>query len=706
MVLDVGNQWRGVSGVPGLGVSIPRLRSAVVSNHPPGEFEASQRQQLDQWDKHVKKQSKLTTNRKKNKLSSTKSGPLDLSVVKVELPRVLLPHSTSCCGTNGGRSVGSRGSSHNWQSVVGSHKGSVHNQPTAGSPRSSALSPDQTRKHHSYNNKSDELFTVAASLPHVPSPARISHERNDGQRRVVSHHLSFRPVPPHLGHPIIPLHQQGHLYHRPPPHKLTLPSHRQSNGHRSLTKSLSLHKPVVHKPSFTNRFVGSEKHQRSSYPQQDRSSTSLPIPTSSNNCGAQCGIGYRARCSCSLKPPCELCCQAQYIHQNRRVVFNNESPIDSLPDCSPLLGGDCSPLAGNSPPCPGNEPVLGCDNCHCHLLHPHSRYSAQGSHKDYHHQQLLEDDDQYKLVREAEGDYSYAYSDSVSPAFLIRVGDLGGGNYPAKKEGNYTENIYEEIKVGSKAHDNKESVTISEDSSCSKTKLRRAMEKVARSSIRSMRRYSGKDKEEESENKEFHLSISKGRKKQLLDRAKMSGSGWDCADPNDEDVFTPSDDIQEDSGFHSGGMVSLTSCSNSAVSKASNKSSITGDEIPLGQLKKCESMDLKEQILDPKTPSEIQWTRSKLIRSDNNWEDDDKDNKTNDKNKVNSVSSKCLKKLSSLPMLGLNRRNSSINNKGNINQIYNGSKTYCNSNNSNSESNRSFTTSYRSEKDKAKALYL
>merc|ERR1719384_505024 len=53
----------------------------------------------------------------------------------------------------------------------------------------------------------------------------------------------------------------------------------------------------------------------------------------------------------------------------------------------------------------------------------------------------------YKSPHEVDGEYSYAYSDSVSPAFLIRVG--ASMNYSGSGEDeteDSKENIYEEIK--------------------------------------------------------------------------------------------------------------------------------------------------------------------------------------------------------------------------------------------------------------------
>ena len=96
MVLDTSSHlWNGVSGVPGLGVSIPR---SLSSSRPVSS--------LDEWDRHdrrqpVKKESQVG--------SRSSAGMSSFNGVKVDIPRVLSPRSSSC--RSSGRSTGSRGSS-------------------------------------------------------------------------------------------------------------------------------------------------------------------------------------------------------------------------------------------------------------------------------------------------------------------------------------------------------------------------------------------------------------------------------------------------------------------------------------------------------------------------------------------------------------------------------------------------------------------
>lgn len=90
--------------------------------------------------------------------------------------------------------------------------------------------------------------------------------------------------------------------------------------------------------------------------------------------------------------------------------------------------------------------------------------------------------DHYQSPREVDGDYAYAYSDCISPAFLIR----------AESYNNYDENIYEEINVGSNkvqgdGGDDSNSGKIQGDvdspgssSSSSKINLKQVIEKIRR----------------------------------------------------------------------------------------------------------------------------------------------------------------------------------------------------------------------------------
>ena len=89
MVLDTSSHlWNGVSGVPGLGVSIPR---SLSSSRPVSS--------LDEWDRHDRRQVG----------SRSSAGMSSFTGVKVDIPRVLSPRSSSC--RSSGRSTGSRGSS-------------------------------------------------------------------------------------------------------------------------------------------------------------------------------------------------------------------------------------------------------------------------------------------------------------------------------------------------------------------------------------------------------------------------------------------------------------------------------------------------------------------------------------------------------------------------------------------------------------------
>ena len=96
MVLDTSSHlWNGVSGVPGLGVSIPR---SLSSSRPVSS--------LDEWDRHDRRQSV----KKESQVGSRSSaGMSSFNGVKVDIPRVLSPRSSSC--RSSGRSTGSRGSS-------------------------------------------------------------------------------------------------------------------------------------------------------------------------------------------------------------------------------------------------------------------------------------------------------------------------------------------------------------------------------------------------------------------------------------------------------------------------------------------------------------------------------------------------------------------------------------------------------------------
>jgi len=279
----------------------------------------------------------------------------------------------------------------------------------------------------------------------------------------------------------------------------------------------------------------------------------------------------------------------------------------------------------------------------------------------------------YKSPKEVDGDYSYAYSDSVSPAFLIRVGAAmeysGSGEEEDEEEAK--ENIYEEIREKSEdnqLHNNQQNETDSRKSSTSshevsttsstgttKSRFQKALEAVTRRSSRSLEHNNNNsNKNNNNRERSFHLSISKGRKKNLIDRARID---WDC-DPqtsgmrsrlnkssNDmleevgschakvlsqlkldvEDMLMPPpsparDETQDDSGFHSGGMSSSTSTEHEQMQggKTKKKSIMKSSkgtkrsESQPGRMNRCESIDLKEKQKGGSSDHQFR-TRSKLI---------------------------------------------------------------------------------------------
>ena len=144
-----------------------------------------------------------------------------------------------------------------------------------------------------------------------------------------------------------------------------------------------------------------------------------------------------------------------------------------------------------------------------------------------------------------------SFSDSVSPAFLIRVGAAMEYSGSEEEVEEAKENIYEEIRE--KAEDNQlhnqQNQTDSRKSSTSshevsttsstgttKSRFQKALEAVTRRSSRSLEHNKNKNNNNNNKNnnnnsnnnnreRSFHLSISKGRKKNLIDRARID---WDC----------------------------------------------------------------------------------------------------------------------------------------------------------------------------------
>lgn len=123
----------------------------------------------------------------------------------------------------------------------------------------------------------------------------------------------------------------------------------------------------------------------------------------------------------------------------------------------------------------------------------------------------------------------FCCSDSVSPAFLIRVGaTLSYSGSQEESEEEKHENIYEEIRDKSTDQEPIETYGQSYSSSqktsnsstqTTKSKFQKALEAVTRKSSNSKALESGQTE------KSFHLSISKGRKKSLIDKARVD---WDC----------------------------------------------------------------------------------------------------------------------------------------------------------------------------------
>ena len=158
-----------------------------------------------------------------------------------------------------------------------------------------------------------------------------------------------------------------------------------------------------------------------------------------------------------------------------------------------------------------------------------------------------------------------------------------------KSEDNQLQNNHQNETDSRKSSTSSHEVSTTSSTGTTKSRFQKALEAVTRRSSRSLEHNNNNNNRERS----FHLSISKGRKKNLIDRARID---WDC-DPqtsgmrsrlnksiNDmleevgschakvlsqlkldvEDMLMPPpsparDETQDDSGFHSGGMSSSTS---------------------------------------------------------------------------------------------------------------------------------------------------
>ena len=229
-----------------------------------------------------------------------------------------------------------------------------------------------------------------------------------------------------------------------------------------------------------------------------------------------------------------------------------------------------------------------------------------------------------------------------------------------KSEDNQLQNNHQNETDSRKSSTSSHEVSTTSSTGTTKSRFQKALEAVTRRSSRSLEHNNNNNNSSSSNNnnnnnreRSFHLSVSKGRKKNLIDRARID---WDC-DPqtsgmrsrlnksiNDmleevgschakvlsqlkldvEDMLMPPpsparDETQDDSGFHSGGMSSSTSTEHEQMQggKTKKKSIMKSSkgtkrsESQPGRMNRCESIDLKEK---QKVSSDHQFrTRSKLI---------------------------------------------------------------------------------------------
>ena len=169
-----------------------------------------------------------------------------------------------------------------------------------------------------------------------------------------------------------------------------------------------------------------------------------------------------------------------------------------------------------------------------------------------------------------------------------------------KSEDNQLQNNHQNETDSRKSSTSSHEVSTTSSTGTTKSRFQKALEAVTRRSSRSLEHNNNNNNSSSSNNnnnnnreRSFDLSISKGRKKNLIDRARID---WDCdsqtsgmrsrlnKSSNDmleevgschakvlsqlkldvEDMLMPPpsparDETQDDSGFHSGGMSSSTS---------------------------------------------------------------------------------------------------------------------------------------------------
>merc|ERR1712001_733849 len=413
--------WSGVSGVPGLGVSIPRPHQSL----------------LEEWDRHDH-----CDNRSSHRRRSEVVGG------RVELPRVLSPRSSSC--RSSGRSTGSQGSS---------------------SAITSGGSSGGSAKYSSQSRRSDSGFSGGGGGPGSRSSGRSRGDQSQSKALSSSGRSSRREGGRHRGRRGVENPHHGPSSLPPPPCECVC----------------TCGDPVPPKPVRRGMFS-----DESCSCSDDEKVKSLPVHMSSDSSTRGMGRGGSERLCCG--PP-SLPSRGQSVRmlkeEERRELSVKEEEMEEIRRNDEESTGCCS-----ASPVPSH----------------------------------------YKSPKEVDGDYSYAYSDSVSPAFLIRVGAAMEYSGSEEEVDEAKENIYEEIRE--KAEDNQlhnqqnqtdsrksstssHEVSITSSTGTTKSRFQKALEAVTRRSSRSLEHNNNSNNNNSNNNnnnreRSFHLSISKGRKKNLI----------------------------------------------------------------------------------------------------------------------------------------------------------------------------------------------
>merc|ERR1711892_851388 len=336
---------------------------------------------------------------------------------------------------------------------------------------SQGLSNGSSASSAKYSNRSDSVFSVHAPLPRIQSPLRGSQERGGTGRTIIPHSQYDH-------------HHHNH-HHNQYGHHAQPTSHHQPKSIQNPVKSF--HRSSNDRPNAKRKGNG---HSHSS---TECGPTSLPVTC---ECICTCGDPI---------PPKPV----------RRVMFSDDTCCCEEDKMKSL------PVFADSPPP---------HDCCCSGSHGFAPEQGEGQTNESDFCSSSVPTNHYKSPRDVDGEYSYAYSDSVSPAFLIRVGAAMEYSGSLEESGDSRdENIYEEIREKAEEHieekspskeSRKSSTTSQELSSTSsetpKSKFQKAIDAVTRRSSRSL---------DAGSEKSFHLSISKGRKKSLIDKAKVD---WDC----------------------------------------------------------------------------------------------------------------------------------------------------------------------------------